>query len=222
MSLTLYYHPLSSYCWKVLTALYESGAAFEKRFINLGDPADRAELAAAWPLAKFPVIRDHARKRDLAESSIIIEYLDRYWAGPRPMISGDWEQALQTRFWDRVFDNHIHGPMQQIVLDRLRGTNLDLTRERGTITAAYRLLEDHLASGPWVTGAQFSMADCAAAPALFYAAVIEPIPGELGRVGAYLERLVTRPSFARVIEEAKPHFSLFPFAAQIPARFRPS
>jgi glutathione S-transferase len=220
MSLTLYYHPLSSYSWKALIALYENGTAFEKRPINLGDPASKAELAAIWPFAKFPVIRDHSRKRDLAESSVIIEYLDRFWAGPQPLIPADWGDALEIRLWDRVFDNHVQGPMQQIVGDRLRGTNLDLTKERWTLATAYRMVEQHLESRTWIGGAQFSMADCAAAPALFYARTLEPFPRELKRLGEYFERLVLRPSFQRVIEEAKPYFQYFPFAESLQTRFR--
>jgi len=220
MSLTLYYHPLSSYCWKVLIALYERGIPFEGRRIDLADPADRATLTAVWPFAKFPVVRDAARQRDLAESSIIIEYLDRFWPAPQRFIPQDADEALQTRLWDRVFDNHVQGPMQQIVGDRLRNTNLDLTRERSTLVTAYQMLERHLASRTWVGQAAFGLAECAAVPALFYARAIEPIPDGLPRVGEYFERLVARPSVQRVLEEAKPYLPLFPFAANVEARFR--
>jgi glutathione S-transferase len=220
MSLTLYYHPLSSFCWKALTALYENGIPFEKRVINLADPADKAALEQLWPLAKFPALRDHTHRRDLAESSIIIEYLDRYWAGPQPLIPGDWNDALEVRLWDRVFDNHIQGPMQQMVIDRMRNTKLDLAKERSTLRTAYRMLERHLGSRTWVGRDGFSMADCAAVPALFYASTLEPIPEELGRLGGYLDRLLQRPSVQRVLEEAKPFFQYYPFAENIPARFR--
>jgi glutathione S-transferase len=220
MTVTLYYHPLSSYCWKVLIALYENGTPFEKRAINLADPGDRAVLAQHWPLAKFPVIHDHAHMRDLAESSIIIEYLDRYWAGPQPLISGDWDEALEVRLWDRVFDNHVQGPMQQMVVDRMRNTQLDLSKERATLLTAYRLLDRHLDSRTWMGRPGFSLADCAAAPALFYARAIEPIPVELEHLGEYFERLVKRPSVQRVLEEAKPYFQYFPFADNLQARFR--
>ncbi len=220
MSVTLYYHPLSSYCWKVLIALYENGIPFEKRGINLADPADKAALVQLWPLAKFPAIRDHTHQRDLAESSIIIEYLDRYWAGPQALIPRDWDEALEVRLWDRVFDNHVQGPMQQLVADRMRATHLDLSKERSMLLTAYRLLERHLDARTWVGGQGFSMADCAATPALFYARAIEPIPLELGHLGEYFERLVQRPSVRRVLEEAKPYFQYFPFADNLEARFR--
>jgi glutathione S-transferase len=220
MSLTLYYHPLAAFCWKVLIALYESGIPFEKKLINLGDPADKAALEELWPFAKFPAIRDHTHQRDLAETSIIIEYLDRYWTGPQPLIPADWEDALEVRFWDRVCDCHVLGPMQQIVGDRMRSTNLDLSRERATLATAYRLLDRHLVSRTWFGRGGFSMADCAAAPALFYARTLEPIPDGLHGLGEYFERLLKRPSFRRVLEEAQPYFQFYPFAENIQARFR--
>jgi glutathione S-transferase len=220
MSLTLYYHPLSSFCWKVLVALYENDLSFERRIINLGDAADRAALEQVWPFAKFPVIRDHERNRDVAETSIIIEYLQRFWAGRTPLIPSDGEEALEVRLWDRIFDNYVQGPMQHIVADRMRNTKLDLTRERATLSTAYRMLDRQLASSPWVSRHGFSMADCAAAPALFYASTLETIPSELTRVREYLDRLVARASFQRVLEEAKPFFEFYPFAGNIPARFR--
>jgi glutathione S-transferase len=220
MSLTLYYHPLASYCHKVLIALYENGVAFEPRIVDLADEADRAELRALWPIGKFPVIRDHAAKRDMPESSIIIEYLDRRFAGSRPLIPIDWEEALEVRLWDRFFDNYVQGPMQQIVGDRLRGADGNMTQERSTLDLAYGMVDRHMASRTWIAAPGFSMADCAAAPALFYAGTVQPFPENLGHLRSYFERLAARPSFRRVIEEAKPYFSFYPFADAIPARFR--
>lgn len=220
MSLTLYYHPLASYCHKVLIALYENNTEFEKRIIDLGSEADRAELQAVWPLRKFPVIRDHAHQRNVAETTVIIEYLDRYFAGERPLIPSDWEEALEVRLWDRVFDQYVQGPMQQIVADRLSGTNGALTSERATLETAYGMIDRHMASRTWVVGQHFSMADCAAAPALFYASTVQPFPDPFIHLRAYYDRLLERPSFQRVLEEAKPHFSMYPFADAIPKRFR--
>ena len=220
MSLTLYYHPLASFCWKVLVALYENDVPFERRIINLGDAADKAALEQLWPFAKFPVIRDHERNRDIAETSIIIEYLQRFSAGRTALIPSDWDDALEVRLWDRILDNYVQGPMQQIVADRMRNTNLDLTRERATLATAYRMLERQLASGTWISRQGFSMADCAAAPALFYASTLEAIPAELARLREYTDRLFARASFQRVLEEARPFFEYYPFADQIPARFR--
>ena len=220
MSLTLYYHPLSSFCHKVLVALYENGTEFDRRIINLGDDKDRAELLAVSPIGKFPAIRDHVRKRDLAETTIIIEYLDHFFAGERALIPREWEDAFRVRLWDRLFDNYLQVPMQQIVADRMRGGKGDVTRERATLDTAYGMIDNQMADGPWVAGRNFSMADCAAAPALFYAGIIQPFPEGHHRLRAYFDRLMERPSVQRVMEEAKPYFALFPFADAIPKRFR--
>ncbi|MBV6824573.1 glutathione S-transferase family protein [Pseudomonas sp. PD9R] len=220
MPLTLYYHPLSSYCHKVLIALYEHGVDFERRMIDLSNDADRSELQALWPLCKFPVIRDHTRQRDVPESSVIIEYLDRFHAGPQLLIPGDWDTALEVRLWDRFFDLYIQTPMQQIVADRIHATNGDLSRERAMLTTAYAMLERQLTSRTWVAGADFSLADCAACPALFYASTLLPFPDDHRHLRTYFERLVLRPSYHRVIDEARPWFSYYPFAEAIPERFR--
>lgn len=215
MSLTLYYHPLASFCHKVLVALYENAVEFERRVINLADDADRAELQALWPIGKFPVIRDHARKRDLAETTIIIEYLDHFFAGERPLIPRNWEDALEVRLWDRFFDQYLQSPMQRIVADHMRGAKSDLSQERATLKTAYRMIDRHMESRIWVSAQGFSMADCAAAPALFFTNSLEPFPDELKSLQAYFNRLTERPSFRRVIEEAKPYFPLYPFASSL-------
>ncbi|MGE8149681.1 glutathione S-transferase family protein [Pseudomonas vancouverensis] len=220
MPLTLYYHPLSSYCHKVLVALYEQGVEFEKRFIDLGNDADRAALQALWPLCKFPVIRDHDRQRDVAESSIIIEYLDRFYPGPHPLMPTDRDTALDVRLWDRFFDLHVQGPMNLIVVDRIRSANGDLTRERSALKTAYDMLEKQLNGRTWIASTDFSLADCAACPALFYASTLVPFADEHRHLREYFERLTQRPSYRRTLEEAKPYFSLYPFAEAIPARFR--
>jgi glutathione S-transferase len=220
MSLTLYYHPLSSFCHKVLIALYENGCAFDKRLIDLGNEADRADLQAIWPFGKFPVLRDHDRKRNVSESTIIIEYLDHFFAGQNPLIPSDWETALDVRQWDRLFDNYVQGPMQQIVGDRLTGAQADLTSVRATLETAYGLIDRRMTSRTWIAGQHFSLADCAAAPALFYASTVQPFPKQLSHLSAYLDRLIKRPSFERVIQEARPYFSLYPFAEAIPPQYR--
>lgn len=221
MSITLYYHPLASFCHKVLIALYEHGTSFERRIINLGDAADRAELGAIWPLVKFPVIRDHERERALAESSTIIEYLDHHQQGAGKLVPGDWDDALDVRLWDRFFDNHVQGPMQAIVADRLFGANGDMARERAALHTAYRMIDDRMATREWMAGPGFSMADCAAAPALFYASTLEPFPAEAVHLAAYFERLVARPSVKRVLEETKPFLQFYPFVEAVPKRFMP-
>jgi glutathione S-transferase len=218
--ITLYYHPLASFCHKVLIALYEHGIDFEKRLINLGDAADRAELQAIWPIGKFPVIRDHARGRDVPESSIIIEYLDHFYQGGAPLLPPEWEAAYDVRLWDRFFDNYVQGPMNAIVLDRILGSKGDMARERAALATAYGMIDERMAARQWIAGDSFSMADCAAAPALFYAATLEPFANGASHLNAYFERLMARPSVQRVLEEAKPYFSMYPFEEAIPARFR--
>ena len=220
MALTLYYHPLASFCHKVLIALYEHDVEFDKRVIDLGNEAERAELEAIWPVGKFPVIRDHERRRDVPETTIIIEYLDRFFAGSQRMIPVDWGQALDVRLWDRFFDSYVHAPMQRIVSDRISGSHGDVSGERGMLRTAYTMLEQRLGTRTWIAGDGFSMADCAAAPALFYAATVEPFGDDSMHLAAYFDRLVGRASVHRVLEEAKPYFAMYPFAESIPARFR--
>lgn len=220
MHLTLYYHPLSSFCHKVLIALYEHGIDFERRVINLGDDADRAELAALWPVTKFPVLRDHTHRRTLAESSIIIEYLEGHGAGHPRLIPADGDEALDTRLWDRIFDQYVQRPLQDIVADTLSPARADMTPQRATLVTSYRMINESMEGRTWVAGERFSMADCAAAPALFYAMTIQPFPDEFWNLRAYFERLMARASVQRVLAESKPYFALYPFAVSIPERFR--
>jgi glutathione S-transferase len=217
-NLTLFYHPLASYCWKALIALYENGTPFEKRIIDLGDAAERAELSALWPLCKFPVLRDGDRV--VAESSIIVEYLDHHHAGPRSLLPKSVDEALDVRSWDRVFDNYVQTPMQEIVLARLQGAQADLSRAYATLLTAYELADKQLASSPWIVGNDFSLADCAAVPALFYAVTLQPFPAHCSRLSAYFDRVVERPSVRRTLVEAKPYFKDYPFGSAIATRFR--
>lgn len=223
MSLVLYYHPLASYCHKVLIPLYENGTEFEARFVDLSDAESSAELIAAWPVGKFPVLRDVGRNVIVPEASIIIEYLDQFHAGPVRFIPADPDAARAVRLWDRFFDLYVSTPMQKIVADRLRPQ--DTTDDYGVIEArvnldgAYDMLERHLASRTWAAGEDFSMADCSAAPALFYAECVHPFTPTYPAISAYFDRLVSRPSVKRVLDEARPYFQYFPFQDAIPPRF---
>jgi glutathione S-transferase len=214
MSLTLYYHPLSSFCWKALVALYENGIPFTPKVVNLGDADERAAFLKLWPIGKFPVLRDEQHQRTVPESSIIIEYLDRHHAGETRFIPDDADLALQTRLRDRFLDLYVHMPTQAIVFDRLRPDDardaLGVTEARTRLRTSYAMLEAELAGGGWAMGDQFTLADCAALPALFYADKVEPFGGELTVVPAYLDRLKARPSAARVLVEAEPYFHMFP------------
>ncbi|HEY2358559.1 MAG TPA: glutathione S-transferase family protein [Phenylobacterium sp.] len=212
MALTLYYHPLSSYCWKALIALYEADVAFEPRMVNLGDPADRAAFAAVWPLAKFPVLRDDERGRTVPESTIVIEYLAQNYPQAASLMPADPDLAWQTRLRDRLFDNYIHDSLQRVVADRLRPEGerdpLAVDRFRAQIRGGYDLVQP-MGTAQWAMGESFTLADCAAMPALFYADHAVPLK-EWPGLAAYLGRLKARPSVARVLAEAEPFFQYFP------------
>jgi glutathione S-transferase len=223
VSLILYYHPLASYCHKVLIPLYENGTEFEPRHVDLSSEESSAELVAAWPVGKFPVIKDVTRNVIVPETTIIIEYLDQFRPGAIRFIPEDADAARDVRLWDRFFDLYVSTPMQKIVGNKLRPA--DMTDDYGVIEArnnldtAYEMLEKQLVSGQWAAGADFSLADCSAAPALFYAECVHPFTPTYPAMAAYFDRLMTRPSVTKVIEEARPYFQYFPFADAIPARF---
>lgn len=214
MSLTLHYHPLSSFCWKALIGLYELGIPFEKHLVDLADSDARAALARLWPLAKFPVLRDDARDRTVPESTILLEYVDRLSDGPTRLIPQDPERALECRLRDRIFDTYVHAPMQKIVGDRLRPAEardpFGVEQARAQLETAYALLEGQRNDGPWAMGADFTLADCAAMPALYYANEVAPFEARWKKLAAYLELLKRRPSVARVLDEAGPYFHMFP------------
>lgn len=214
MSLTLYFHPLSSYCHKVLVAFYENGTPFEPHLLNLGDEAVRAAFASLWPMGKMPLLRDHARDRTIPESSIIIEHLTRHFPGPTRFIPAEADLALEARLWDRFFDLHMQNHMQKIVTDRLRpagqGDSYGVEQARASLATAYEVIERQMEGKTWAIGDAFSLADCAAAPALFYANMLSPLGDTHPNTARYLGRLTERPSFARVLTEAQPYFSLIP------------
>jgi glutathione S-transferase len=214
MALKLYMHPLSSFCHKALIALYENDTAFEPHIVDLGNAEARAEFLKVWPLGKFPVLRDDARDRTVPESTIIIEYLAQHYPGRTALLPPDEDLARQTRLRDRFFDLYVHLPVQQIVGDRLRPAGskdpFGLVQARKQLANSLGMVEADMATKPWVMGDHFTMADCAAAPALFYANKVMPLAGTYKNTANYLQRLLERPSYARVIREAEPYFHLFP------------
>jgi glutathione S-transferase len=214
MSLTLHYHPLSSFCWKVLVALYENDTPFTPHPVDLGDEAERAALLKLWPIGKFPVLRDDATDRTIPETSIIIEHLDHQYPGRTRFIPADPKLALQTRLRDRFYDLYVHLSMQKVVGDRLRpAENKDpygVEEAKARIQSCYGMIDKEVATKTWTMGEAFSIADCAAAPALFYANKVLPFGEPHKNVAAYLDRLQARPCFARVIREAEPYFKMFP------------
>ena len=214
MSLILHFHPLASYCWKALIALYENDIPFTPNLVDLGNPAERAALVKLWGIGKFPVLRDDARNETVPESSIIIEYLDRHYRGPTHFISDDAGLALQTRLRDRFYDLYVHLPMQKIMGDRLRPADkrdpYGVEEARVQLRISYAMIERQMDGGAWAMGGSFSLADCAAAPPLFYGSMVEPLGDANKNLAAYFERLKTRPSFARVLKEAEPYFQMVP------------
>jgi glutathione S-transferase len=215
MTLKLYYHPFSSYCQKVLVALYERAVPFEGEIVDLGDAEQRAALERLWPLAKFPVLHDEARGVTVPESSMIIAYLDGLFPGPRPMIPADPDTALRVNIWDRFFDNYVETPLQKVVGDTFRPEGASdphgVGEAKTLLSKAYSIAEARLAEGggDWIAGSDFTLADCAAAPALFYANIVQPFAGN-PHLEAYYARLLARPSFARAVDEARPYRKLFP------------
>lgn len=213
MALTLYEHPFALYCQKVLIALYERGIDFER--VVVGDDISREDLAEVWPMASIPVLRHDEAEVIVPETTIIIEYLDRIEAGTRPMIPADPDEALEARGWDRFFDQYVATPVQTIVFDALKPEERrdpeTVADARRTLDAAYGLLEGHLEGREVAAGSAFSIADCAAAPALFYAWVPQPwSEAAHPNLTRYYRDLAHRPSYARVIDEARPYRHVYP------------
>jgi glutathione S-transferase len=213
MALEVYLHPLSSYSWQVLIALDELHAPFEPITVNLGDSAERAAYLRLSPFGKIPALRDTTRGVELIETSIIIDYLDQHYPGPVRLIPEDRDRAREVRLWDRIFDLHVQDVFQKIVDDRLRPQDqrdaLGVQMARAKLRANYAFLDGKLTGRAWAAGETFTLADCAAAPALFYAGVLEPLD-EFSALAAYRQRLLERPSVARAIAGAGPYFGMFP------------
>jgi glutathione S-transferase len=212
VSLALYAHPFSSYCQKVLIALYENETPFEFRMLAPGHEREIEEHRRLWPLGKFPVLVDDGR--EVVEATIIIEYLEIYHAGPVRLLPPERDAALDVRMMDRFFDNYIMSPMQRIVSDCIRSPeNRDprgVDEARSLLSTAYAWLEGVMKEREWAAGRAFSLADCAAAPSLFYADWVHPIGESCLFVRDYRARLLKRPSFARAVDEARPYRVNFP------------
>ncbi len=215
MSLALFGHPFSSYTQKALIALYENEIPFEFRMLGPDEPENAADWLRRWPIAKFPVLVDG--DRDVAEASVVIEYLHIAHPGPVRLLPDDPMAALDVRFLDRFFDLHVMNVQQQAVLGALTGDpkkreeGMDFARRK--LEIAYAWLETRVSGEAWAAGGEFSLADCAAAPSLFYADWTHPISDAYPRLRAYRARLLARPSFARAVDEARPYRPLFPLGA---------
>lgn len=213
MTPLLYAHPFASYCQKVLIALYENATPFTFKLV--ATPEDFDELGKLWPFRQFPVLVDG--DATLIEATIVIEYLDTFRRGATRFVPDDAKAALDVRFMDRFFDNYVHTPMQAVVYDALRAEHerdpKGVADAREKLEAAYRWLDGRMAGREWASGDTFTLADCAAGPALFYADWVHRIDPAYANVIAYRERLNARPSFKRAIDEARPFRSYFPLGA---------
>ncbi len=211
MALQLFAHPFSSYCQKVLIALYENELHFDLRLLGPDDQATQDEFTRRWPLRKMPLLVDG--ERQVHEASIIVEYLDLHYPGRARLIPDHRDTALEVRVLDRFFDNYVMTPMQKIVFDCMRAPDLrdpaGVADAHALLERAYTWLDARLPDREWVCG-DFSLADCAAAPSLFYADWVHPIGPGFGNVSAYRDRLLARPSFARAVDEARPYRYFFP------------
>jgi len=215
MTLKLYAHPFSSYSQKALIALYENGTPFEWRLLSQEHPEILQAFAAMWPIKRFPVLVDGDRV--VTEASTVIEYLGLHYPGPVPLLPADPRAALEVRNMDRFFDNYIATPMQKIVFDSIRPEaerdGYGVTEARQMLDTAYGWLNQVMAHREWAAGDRFSLADCGAAPSLFYADWTHRIDASFPHVMAYRKRLLARPSVVRAVNEARPYRSYFPLGA---------
>jgi glutathione S-transferase len=215
MPLTLYFHPLSSFCQKVLIALYENGTPFTPHKVDLMDEKESTAFKQLWPVGKFPVLRDEKNGQTIPESTSIIEYLVRHYPGPVQLVPKDPDAALTVRAQDRFYDLNVHLLTQKVITDRLRpaGQNdtFGVEHARTLLQTALRIVDKDMARKTWASGDTFTMADCAAAPALFYCnKAVTPLAGPFDNLAAYLDRLTKRPSYARALKEAEPFLKYVP------------
>jgi glutathione S-transferase len=207
----------------VLLALYENDTPFTPSIVDLMDQDAKAKYLDLWPVGKIPVLRDESRDLTIPETTIIIEYLEEHYPGTRPLLPRDAAERLDARLWDRFFDCYVQVPMSKIVTDRLRAEGEHDARgvadARDLLRTGYGMIENRMKNRTWMLGDAFSIADCSAAPALFYAGIVEPFRQTHPNIVAYFERLLQRPTFKRVLAEARPHFKFYPFKDSIPARF---
>jgi glutathione S-transferase len=213
MNLQLYMHPLSSYCHKALIAFYENDIPFEAKRID--DASVGAEFKKMWPVGRFPVLRDESRDAMVPESSIIIEYLALHYPGKVKLLPDDPDLARKVRMRDRFFDNYLHAPIQKFAFDRLRPQDkrdsFGVDEARTMYRTALDMLETAMAGSTWAMGGDFTMADCSGAPPLFYGnRFFGPFRSSHKNAAAYLDRLMARPSYARVLKEAEPYFHMLP------------
>lgn len=213
MTIELFAHPFSSYCQKALIAFYENDIPFTYRMLE--DSGVGQELEALWPMKRFPILRENGRT--VLEATILIEYLHIHHPGPVKLIPEDPDLALEARMLDRFFDNYVMTPQGKFVFDALRPPEsrdpYGVAEARKMLDISYAWLDERMLGRTWAVGEEFTLADCAAAPSLFYADWTYPIPTDFENLQSYRARLLDRPSFARAVNEARPFRHYFPLGA---------
>jgi glutathione S-transferase len=215
MTLELFAHPFSSYCQKALIAFYENDIPFTFRTLSPDEPANGEEFARLWPIKRFPILVEDGRT--ILEATSIIEHLAVHHPGPVKLIPEDPAAAVEVRMLDRVFDNYLMTPQGKCVFNAIRAEAdrdpYGVAEARAMLDTAYAWLDQRMAGREWAVGKTFSLADCAAAPSLFYADWTHAIPAELTNLHAYRARLLARPSFARAVDGGRPYRHFFPLGA---------
>lgn len=211
----LFGHPFSSYTWKALIPLYENATPFEFRMLDPDHPDNGAEFARRWPVAKFPLLVEGSTQ--VMEATSIIEYLDAIHPGATRFLPDDPAAAREVRMLDRIFDNYVMSPVQEIVGDALRPPErrdpVGVEQAKAKLDTVYAWLDTRMAEREWAAAGAFTLADCAAAPSLFYADWVYPNDGRFPALARYRERLLARPSVARAVDGARPYRPLFPLGA---------
>jgi glutathione S-transferase len=215
MTLQFFGHPFSSYTQKALIALYENATPFTFRMLSPEEPETGAEFAMLWPIKRFPIVVD--KGRTILEATTVIEYLEAHYPGKVPLIPRDPDLAVEVRMMDRMFDNYVMTPQGKCVWDALRSPEArdaqGVADAKAMLDTSYAWLDERMAERQWAVGDSFSLADCAAAPSLFYADWTHAIPPRFANLHAYRARLLARPSFARAVDEARPYREFFPLGA---------
>lgn len=213
MTLTLHSHPLSTFCQKAKIGLFALEVPFTENVIDLGHPEQRAALLAIWKIGKFPVLEDKATGRTVPETSILLEHAQHAYAKGKRLIPETFEEALATRAWDRFFDWYVNVPLGKIVMDTLRPEGqrdpLGVQQARELLATAYDLADAQVKGNRFVIGDTFTLADCAAAPTLFFARRVQSMEAH-PHLTAYFARVSQHPAVARSFAEAAPYLALFP------------
>ena len=211
----LFGHPFSSYTWKALIAFWEKDIAFDFRALGPDHPENGEEFAHLWPIGKFPLLLDGGRQ--VMEATSIIDYLEVAFPQATRLIPEDPLSAQHVRMLDRIFDNYVMEPTQRVVANAMlperRQDPENVAAAEAALDRIYDWLDAHLAKREWAAFDDFSLADCAAAPSLFYADWVLPIGDTRPHLSAYRGRLLARPTIARAVEGARPYRHLFPLGA---------